>query len=193
MAQRRRRKKKSPISGFIAFLLAAAVICAGVYILSSNLGCAQQTLEKTLYPLKYTSQVEKAARDYKLDREFIYAVICTESKFDEDADSHAGAVGLMQVMPSSFEWLQGLRGETRDMSELKNPDVNIDYGCYLLRYFLDYYGDKRVAIAAYNAGFVVSKWLDSDGKLTDIPYPETAAYVDKVLETEKIYKKLYFS
>ena len=153
----------------------------------------------TLYPMKYQQQVDRAAETYNLEKSLIYAVIRTESHFDPEAESHVGAVGLMQLMPESFEWLQGLRGQKLDISELNNPDVNIDYGCYLLRYFYDYYGSEETAVAAYNAGFVVGDWLkdpnySSDGKSLDaIPYGETERYVEKVMKAKKMYKKLYFS
>ena len=107
----------------------------------------------------------------------------------------------MQVMPESFEWLQQIRGVsgTYTTEDLKTPSVNIDYGCYLLKYFYDLYGNEQCAIAAYNAGFVVGTWLEdpnysSDGiHLDDIPYPETNSYVTKVTDNEAQYKALYFS
>ena len=107
----------------------------------------------------------------------------------------------MQLMPSSFEWLLQKRGETDKYTSdaLFDPAVNIDYGAYLLRYFYDYYGNEQCAVAAYNAGFVVSDWLaDSsyspDGvTLTEIPYPETSQYVDKVESAKSVYIELYYS
>ena len=196
---RRYRKKRHPLRRFIIFLLIFAAAAGGLYFTIQNLDTAQDVLEKSLYPIKYSKFVEKAAAEYNLDAALIYGVIHTESHFDEDAESHAGAVGLMQVMPSSFEWLQKLRGTELAQSELEKPAVNIDYGCYLLRYFLDTYGTEQAAVAAYNAGFVVSDWLSDssispDGKtLVNIPYDETANYVEKVANAKKMYIKLYFS
>ena len=77
--------------------------------------------------------------------------------------------------------------------------MNIDYGSYLLRYFLDYYGNEKCAVAAYNAGFEVSNWLEDpncspDGMTLDvIPYPETSEYVVKVENAKQKYIELYFS
>ena len=107
----------------------------------------------------------------------------------------------MQMMPSSFEWLQEQRGCAGQYTEddLFDPEICIDYGSYLLKYFYDYYGTERSAIAAYNAGFVVSDWINdtnysSDGKnLDSIPYPETENYVDKVEGAKEMYIKLYYS
>jgi soluble lytic murein transglycosylase len=176
-----------------------AVIAVALFFVIKNLGGADKLFGKTMYPIKYSEYVDKASEDYNLDRALIYAVIHTESHFDEDAESAAGAKGLMQLMPESFEWIQSLKGESLDSDSIMEPKVNIDYGSYLLKYFLDRYGDKNAAIAAYNAGFVVSDWLEnseysSDGKTLDIiPYPETEKYVEKVLKAEEMYNKLYFS
>ena len=91
-----------------------------------------------------------------------------------------------------------MRDSTPRMTCL-TPKSVFDYGSYLLKYFYDYYGTERSAIAAYNAGFVVSDWLNdtnysSDGKnLDSIPYPETENYVDKVESAKEMYIKLYYS
>ena len=199
MARYGEKKKHSFLKNVILIFSSLAIAVFALYLIIQNLGCVQDMVGDTLYPMKYQQQVDRAAETYNLEKSLIYAVIRTESHFDPEAESHVGAVGLMQLMPESFEWLQGLRGQELDMSELNNPDVNIDYGCYLLRYFYDYYGSEETAVAAYNAGFVVGDWLkdpnySSDGKSLDaIPYGETERYVEKVMKTKKMYKKLYFS
>lgn len=194
-----KKKKRSFFRKLLLFVVVIAISAGALYWVSGNLGCAQQTLEEAVYPMKYTSQVKLAAVNYNLDEAYIYAVIHTESGFDPEADSHAGAKGLMQLMPESFKWLQQLRGENLPDDAILNVDTNIDYGCYLLRYFWDYYGDKYTAAAAYNAGFVVSDWLkdsdySTDGKtLVTTPYKETTNYIRKIKNAEKMYNKLYFS
>lgn len=199
MARYGEKKKHSFLKNVILIFSSLAIAVFALYLIIQNLGCVQEMVGDTLYPMKYQQQVDRAAETYNLEKSLIYAVIRTESHFDPEAESHVGAVGLMQLMPESFEWLQGLRGQELDMSELNNPDVNIDYGCYLLRYFYDYYGSEETAVAAYNAGFVVGDWLkdpnySSDGKSLDaIPYGETERYVEKVMKAKKMYKKLYFS
>ena len=153
------------------------------------------------YPLEYTELVDKAAKDYNLEPALIYGVIHTESRFDPDAGSSVGARGLMQIMPETFDWLMEKRDEKGKYTadDLYDPAVNIDYGCYLLRFFLDYYGNEQCAVAAYNAGFEVSNWLEdpncsSDGMTLDvIPYPETSDYVEKVESAKNKYNELYFS
>ena len=199
MARYGEKKKHSFLKSVLLIFSSLAIAVFALYLIIQNLGCVQDMVGDTLYPMKYQQQVDRAAETYNLEKSLIYAVIRTESHFDPEAESHVGAVGLMQLMPESFEWLQGLRGQKLDMSELNNPDVNIDYGCYLLRYFYDYYGSEETAVAAYNAGFVVGDWLkdpnySSDGKSLDaIPYGETERYVEKVMKAKKMYKKLYFS
>lgn len=200
MAQRYSKKKKHHILGRTAVLFAAVAASAlAVYALAKNLSCAGDTVSQSLYPLKYSRYVDSACERYGLDKALVYAVIRTESGFDPNAESRAGARGLMQIMPDSFSWLQDLREEKLESSMLLDPETNIDYGCYLLDYFRDYYDDMYTAVAAYNAGFKVGEWLNdsrysSDGKtLEAIPYEETSNYVKKVKNAEKMYNKLYFS
>lgn len=194
-----KRRKKHPVRNFIVLLSVAAVIACTMYFTISNLGNARNMLEETAYPIKYSEQVEAAAQKYNLKREYIYAVMHTESRFNPNAESRVGAKGLMQLMPDTFDWLARMRGETVSPSSYTDPDLNIDYGCYFLRYLIDKFGSEETAAAAYNAGFNnVSKWLKDpnispDGKtLTNIPFPETEKYVKKVEYAEKMYKKLYF-
>lgn len=177
-----------------------AAILLALFVFNYYDSAREQLLELS-YPREYSKYVQKAAKDYELDESLIYAVIRTESGFNADAQSDAGACGIMQVMPSSFEWLQQVRNCEGKYTEddLFNPEICIDYGSYLLKYFLDFYGTETSAIAAYNAGFVVSDWLDNpdystDGvTLTDIPYPETKEYVERVTDAKAKYIELYYS
>ena len=201
MARPVHNKKVKVIPKTVAWILVLAVsataILFSVYLMSES----QKSVSNAMYPLDYKEYVEKASKDYNLKEELIFGIIKTESNFDPDAESYVGANGLMQIMPDSFDWLQTIRGVDGKYTEsdLFTPEINIDYGCYLLRYFLDLYGTEQTAIAAYNAGFVVGEWLEnpdysSDGvTLDNIPYPETDAYVDKVLSAKAKYKELYFS
>lgn len=192
---KKRKVNKAVIIVPIVIILIFAVLLGAVYFYFSN------KLQNNQYPQKYGEYVEKASKEYDLDKSLIYAVIRTESKFNENAESRVGACGLMQIMPETFDWLMEKRGEKGKYTadDLYDPEVNIDYGCYLLRYFLDYYGNEQCAVAAYNAGFEVSNWLDdpncsSDGMTLDvIPYPETSEYVEKVESAKDKYNELYFS
>ena len=180
-------------------IIAGIAVAAVIFVLLFHRNTADE-LKKLSYPRKYSEYVDKAARDYNLQPALIYAVIRTESGFNPEAQSGVGAMGIMQVMPETFDWLMDQRGETGKYTrdDLLNPAVCIDYGSYLLRYFYDYYGTEQAAVAAYNAGFVVGEWLENpaysaDGKtLTVIPYPETSDYVDKVEDAKEQYIKLYY-
>ena len=207
MAQRARRtrkrntkkggKVKVVIISIVAIALAVTAVLAATHFYKKT----ENNLEKSAYPLEYTDLVNKAAKEYNLQPALIYGVIHTESRFNPDAGSSVGAVGLMQIMPETFDWLQEKRGEAGKYTteDLYTPSVNIDYGSYLLRYFLDYYGNEKCAVAAYNAGFEVSNWLEDpncspDGMTLDvIPYPETSEYVVKVENAKQKYIELYFS
>lgn len=207
MAQRARRtrkrntkkggKAKVVIISIVAIALAVTAVLTATHFYKKT----ENNLEKSAYPLEYTDLVNKAAKDYNLQPALIYGVIHTESRFDPDAGSSVGALGLMQIMPETFDWLQEKRGESGKYTteDLYTPSVNIDYGSYLLRYFLDYYGNEKCAVAAYNAGFEVSNWLEDpncspDGMTLDvIPYPETSEYVVKVENAKQKYIELYFS
>lgn len=157
-----------------------------------------KSLLKTLYPCEYSDIVESNAKDNNLSPWFVYAVIKCESDFVSDAVSHTGAVGLMQIMPDTFTWISGKLGEENNFDKASQPGVNIKYGCYLYGYLMEKYQNEETAVAAYHAGIgSVNKWLkdesySSDGKtLHTIPFPTTAKYVKKVIETKNIYEKLY--
>ena len=138
------------------------------------------------YPLKYQSQIEFYAQEYLLDEALICAVINTESGFEEDVISSKGAVGLMQLMPSTAKAISEALDEPFDEKDLLNAEVNIKYGCHYLAMLLKQF-DFDEALCAYNAGMgKVRGWLknprySADGQhLNSIPYAETKAYVEKV-------------
>lgn len=203
MAQTRRRnrrykKKKTGRKRLVVFVVLVVVIVAGYFILTNNK--TQKAIGNAFYPLKYSEYVDKASEDYGVKKELIYAMIRTESHFKKNAVSSAGAIGLMQLTPETYEWLCNKRDIEYVDDGLYKPSINIDFGTYLISYLFDEFGDEKLVIAAYNAGpDNVKKWLkdpeySSDGKTLDnIPYSETEKHVDKVLDAEKKYKKLYFS
>ena len=174
-----------------------AVIAAAAAIIIAKLPIKEK-YDKAQYPLKYTELVEKYCEEYELDEAFVYAVIRTESGFRPQAVSEAGAKGLMQLMPDTYDWLCMRLGEKKDDKALYDPETNIRLGTYLYHYLIEQFGDEGTAVAAYHAGLgIVAQWLEDpeyskDGvHLHTIPYPDTAHYVDKVLKAEKIYKELY--
>jgi peptidoglycan lytic transglycosylase len=145
------------------------------------------------YPLRYTSIVDGHAAHYRLDPALLAAVIEAESKFDASAHSNAGAVGLMQLTPSTAKGIaQYTGGHNFQVSDLTNPEINVRYGAWYLRHLLDrYHQDERLALAAYNAGEDnVDRW---EREHVGIQFDETRSYVDKVERLKKIYRRAYAS
>jgi len=151
------------------------------------------------YPMVYRDQVAKLAAAHNVPESLVYAIIRAESSFLPTALSPAGAVGLMQLMPSTAATIaSGGKGKL-NADSLTNPSTNIRFGIQHLRDLLILYnGDLVLAIAAYNAGSGnVNRWrkalggLPSDEFVESIPYPETREYVKKVLSSTEIYSRMY--
>lgn len=154
-------------------------------------------------PDEYAEFVEKYAQEYSVSEELVWAVIKTESGFDSSAVSNKGAIGLMQMMPSTFEWLTNdILRDHHNSGMLYDPETNIKYGTYYLSRLHNRFGDWDTAIAAYNGGEGnVSEWLadlrySDDGKklkIENIPdeFSETENYVKKVNKAFRKYKELY--
>lgn len=145
-----------------------------------------------ILPIKYYELIKKYSIEYNLDKTLVLSVINAESRFKKEVKSHKGAVGLMQIMPETGKWL----AKKMDMDNIKEddlylPNINIDIGCFYLRYLIDKYQDETLALCAYNAGSTnVYKWLDNtkyakDGNLHTIPFKETKKYIKKI-ETFKV-------
>ncbi|MCM1330650.1 MAG: lytic transglycosylase domain-containing protein [Ruminococcus sp.] len=156
--------------------------------------------KKYIYPIEYSGYVEKAAAETGLDKYLIYAVIKTESGFDEKAVSDVGARGLMQLMEDAFDWVKFRMGDEREVEygDMYDPEYNIEYGSYLIKLLYDEYGDIETAIAAYHSGRgSVNEWLEnpeysSDGKtLDDMPSSTAKHYVHKVMTAYEGYTNLY--
>jgi soluble lytic murein transglycosylase len=145
------------------------------------------------YPLHYSTNVRVYASQDHLDAALLAAVIEAESKFNPNARSNAGAVGLMQLTPSTAKGIAQYTGGSRfRVSDLTNPDINIRYGAWYLGHLFERYrGDERLALAAYNAGQDnVDRW---EREHVGIQFDETRDYVDKVERLKKIYRRAYAS
>jgi len=141
---------------------------------------------------RYDKIIKRESSRCGLEFAFIKAVVCVESSFNEDSVSKAGAVGLMQIMPSTAQFVA--ERNNLPIGDLFNPEYNVSVGVLYLRYLFDKFEDERVVLCAYNAGEGnVAEWLkntnySSDGKtLLEIPFKETKNYVDKVLKYKRIY------
>ena len=151
---------------------------------------------KLAYPVRFKNETIKYAAEYGFDSRLILAVIKTESGFNKDAKSGAGALGLMQLLPSTADFIADKieYGKLKD-GDLFVPEINIKLGCAYLRYLADKFGVLRLALYAYNAGEGnVASWLinpeySRDGEsLYKIPFKETENYYIKVSRAERIYK-----
>jgi len=146
--------------------------------------------QRIRYPLRYEQIVKGHAKNYQLDPALLAAVIYQESKFEADAKSETGALGLMQLQPDTAKGIAIRTGGSRfQTSDLYNPEINIRYGSWYLRHLLNKYDDEKLALAAYNAGQRnVDTWR-AEGK--GIQFSETRAYVDRVGELKEIYRSAY--
>jgi soluble lytic murein transglycosylase len=144
------------------------------------------------YPLRYSAVVRGHAAHYHLNPALLAAVIEQESKFNADARSRTGAIGLMQLQPTTAEGIAIRTGGARFvLSDLYNPEINVRYGAWYLRHLLDKYRDERTALAAYNAGQEnVDRWRRAG---EGVRFPETRAYIDRVERLKSIYRRAYAS
>jgi soluble lytic murein transglycosylase len=136
--------------------------------------------------------VRAHARNYHLDAALLAAVIEQESKFDANARSSAGAVGLMQLQPATAQGIAKYTGGSKFVvSDLDNPEINVRYGAWYLHHLIQKYGNERLALAAYNAGQDnVDRWRAAG---EGIQFSETRAYVDRVERLRDIYRRAYRS
>jgi soluble lytic murein transglycosylase len=178
--------------------LAVAVLLGALVALVSGLG-QEAVRELGTLPLRHDDIIRQQAADKNLDPALIAAVIYEESRF-RDQTSHAGARGLMQITPETADAIAKHSGGTRfKQSDLAEPQINISYGAYYLRLLIDHYGgNETLAIAAYNAGIGnVDKWVSEAGGVDefdhaeDIPFPETRAYVENVMDSREAYRDNY--
>ena len=171
----------------IKWLLAVAAVAAVVVYVWFK---PPEVVQRIRYPLHYRPIVTGHARNYHLDPALLAAVIDAESKFNADARSSSGAIGLMQLLPTTAHGIAVHTGGTRfRTSDLYNPELNVRYGAWYLRHLLDRYGDERTALAAYNAGQNnVDQWLASG---SGVRFAETRAYVQSVEHLKGIYRNLY--
>lgn len=157
---------------------------------------------KCVYPIKYEELVEKNSKEYAVEKELIYAIIKCESGFDENAKSHAGACGLMQITPETFEWVCRYQAKNKDLKsdDIHKPETNIKIGTLFISTLIKKYKNEVLALCAYNAGTnAADRWLRENKEFKKsadtehIPYPETKEYVKRVQRAKKMYKKLYFN
>jgi soluble lytic murein transglycosylase len=178
-----------------------AVIVLGLIavIVLLSMPLAKRAVNEFGLPLRYAATIRQQAAAKHLDPALVAGVIYAETKFDPRTSS-AGAMGPMQVEPQTAEDLARRSGATSfTTSDLNTPSVNIAYGSYYLRDLLNqYHGSTVLALAAYNGGSGnVDQWeqtAEAHGhtlRISEIPFPETRAYVSRVLAAQKRYRHTY--
>jgi soluble lytic murein transglycosylase len=166
---------------------------AGLAAVAIVSGVLNKAIEELTLPLNHEDIIRQQASEKGVDASLIAAVIYSESRF-RDQTSEAGARGLMQITPEAAQEIERLSGGTTfKLEDLSDPEINIRYGTFLLHELLERYdGDEAAALAAYNAGpGNADKWGGADLSIEDIPFPETRAYVEEVLEKRDEYRRKY--
>lgn len=172
-------------------MLLVAVLSMEVVPLPSTL------LGRYMFPVNHRESILDSSARHGVDPLLVCSIIKCESNWNEQAASAAGAVGLMQLMPSTSEELayDGMVDIwSFDPENLTDPSTNIEFGCAYLAQLQYQLGSTDEVIAAYNAGpGTVAQWLSlGEDELSDvIDYPETALYLRRVKRTYEQYQKLY--
>ena len=193
--KRRRRRNRRFAAAALIVALTLALIAVGLWLVFS----AYPEWTQRHYPMDYEALVRRYAAENDIPPAYVASVILAESGYRPDAVSYADARGLMQLLPSTAEWVAGKLGENFREESLFDPETNIRYGSWYLGFLMARYGgDKRLSSSAYHAGQGnVDRWLadpeySTDGQTLDvIPFDSTNAYVSRVLKYYEKYAKLY--
>lgn len=190
-----KKRKRSILAPILALLLVLAL--AGTLLFSTF----RDKIEHWEYPQRFTEYVEYYAGKYGIDPMILYAFIRTESNFDPNADSDAGARGLMQITEVTFDWIKMKIAPTESLTfdDLYDPETNIRFGSYFVSYCLNRYsGHLATAAAAYHSGVGTVDGLlgqeaySPDGVTLDhYPYPQMRLYVKKITESYQRYSEIY--
>ena len=180
----RRGRRTAILLGITGLLVVAGIVVRPM---------VDDAIKEFTLPLRHEDVIRQQARDKNLDPALIAAVIYRESKF-RDQTSAAGAKGLMQILPETAHFIARTSGGTEFVEgDLADPQINISYGSWYLRYLLDRYeGNTIAAVAAYNAGHGrVDRWGGKALGIEDIRFVETADYTRDVLDKRGEYAKKY--
>ena len=192
----RRGRKQSRRFGrwyrVVPLVLVGAVVVACIILAATPATLAR----RTLYPVRHAQDIQSSATRHGVDPLLVAAVIKCESNWDENAQSSAGALGLMQVMPQTSSELARMGlvdSDTYDPTNLLDPATNIEYGTAYLAFLQKNLSSTDEVIAAYNAGMgKVEEWLAQPGELADnITYTETREYLRRVSEAYQGYRDSY--
>lgn len=150
------------------------------------------------YSLNYIEEIDKYSKEYGVDPKIVLAIMRVESNFNSNAESKANAKGLMQILPDTAKHIAKLLKVDFNSVDLKDPDTNIKFGTYYIKYLMQNFKNLDTVYAAYNGGIGnVNTWLkdekySNDGiTLYNIPSSETKHYVYKVNKALNAYEILY--
>lgn len=202
--QRRTKRRKRRAAGALRLLRAAVI---GVVIFAIAAAGVWLIFETRIAPstvtciVEYEDLIRAYAAKNDIPPAYVASVIMAESSYRPEAVSSVNAQGLMQILPSTAEWIAGKLDETYVEGSLFDPETNIRYGCWYLGFLMHRYdGDMRCSSSAYHAGQgTVDKWLadpnySADGKTLDvIGYDSTNTYVSRVLRYYEKYEEIYAS
>jgi len=187
------------VKRLILFACGLVLVVAALYGIFGDKG--RELLERSEYPLRYPVIVRTHARNYDLDPALLAAVIYSESRFRPRVRSARGAIGLMQLLPSTAEGIATRTGGTKFVpSDLDNPELNVRYGAWYLRHLRQHYASRAdsmtLALAAYNAGMAnVDSWVVDTPANRPLRIPaafaETRAYLNGVEHARGVYRRLY--
>lgn len=179
----------------IYFVIPTYLLIALILLLNINFDF--WSLRRNFESVQYKAEIEKYASQNGIDQELLAAVIYVESRFNPDSESNRGAVGLMQIMPATAQWIAEQLGEGDfSLAKLKDPEINIRFGSWYFAYLYEKFDQDLVkALAAYNAGQTnVARWtaegwqgeIDRD----KIKFKETYHFVKRVISTRDFYKEI---
>lgn len=177
------RRGKVGLACGLAVLLLAALALGGYLTL------------RRMFPLHYSEEIYAVSTEQGLDPMLVAAIVRNESSFRPTVKSGAGACGLMQLMPSTAEWIAQKNGMDYDEDMLLEPESNLRLGCVYYKYLQGRFGQTEAALAAWNGGEGnVRKWIEEGLDVTkaeQIPFEETKNFVKKVMLSHEIYRFLY--
>ena len=154
--------------------------------------------EKFIYQTGYEDLVLKYSEEFGADPALVYSVIKVESNFDPKASSEVGAIGLMQIIEDSFDWV-ALKLGRNDLSfeDMYQPEYSVMFGCYMIGYLYDRYSSVELTAAAYHSGMgTVDGWIASgevpaqNASAEDFPGKKTSHYVGKIVKAYEHYSNI---
>jgi soluble lytic murein transglycosylase-like protein len=150
------------------------------------------------YPRAFRALIESAAKEFKLHPSVVWAICRSESGFNPRVESHAAAIGLLQLILPTAQAMAKPLGLTADAQTLRQPAVNVRLGARYLKALLDRFDREAQMAAGYNAGGgAVGRWRKQRGEwpmdlfVEAIPFRETRDYAKRVLSTIAVYRNLY--